>query len=168
MALWVLKQSDNSLIILVADKFISAPEFSGHSYIALPTLTNAYSDLQLSMEFRQVSTISCIYIDMTKKIRDRLRELAEVITQPSFIILPHAINQSSINAMLNNSNHPQTDVARRYPAPDRRIRRHDRGLPRTSHQRRPHRAQVRKYPKRIFQRYSPTRLMDHRIMVQLG
>ena len=39
---------------LIADKFISAPEFSGHSYIALPTLTNAYSDLQLSMEFRQV------------------------------------------------------------------------------------------------------------------
>ena len=37
------------------DKFISAPEFSGHSYIALPTLTNAYSDLQLSMEFRHES-----------------------------------------------------------------------------------------------------------------
>ena len=43
------------------DKFISAPEFSGHSYIALPTLTNAYSDLQLSMEFRHGS---CSYITL--------------------------------------------------------------------------------------------------------
>ena len=49
----------NLLMLDFADKFISAPEFSGHSYIALPTLTNAYSDLQLSMEFRQVALETC-------------------------------------------------------------------------------------------------------------
>ncbi|XP_059078305.1 pikachurin-like [Tigriopus californicus] len=37
------------------DRYISSPRFSGHSYLALPTLTNAYSDLQLSMEFRPAS-----------------------------------------------------------------------------------------------------------------
>eukprot|EP00095_Tigriopus_kingsejongensis_P003764 snap_masked-scaffold965_size75845-processed-gene-0.0 protein:Tk03764 transcript:snap_masked-scaffold965_size75845-processed-gene-0.0-mRNA-1 annotation:"PREDICTED: pikachurin" len=37
------------------DRYISSPRFSGHSYLALPTLTNAYSDLQLSVEFRPVS-----------------------------------------------------------------------------------------------------------------
>lgn len=39
----------------VSDLLISAPTFSGRSYLALPTLTNAYSDLQLSMEFRPTS-----------------------------------------------------------------------------------------------------------------
>ncbi len=34
------------------DRLISSPQFSGRSYLALPTLTNAYSDLQLSVEFR--------------------------------------------------------------------------------------------------------------------
>ena len=37
---------------LISDRYITSPRFSGRSYIALPTLTNAYSDLQLSMEFR--------------------------------------------------------------------------------------------------------------------
>ncbi len=35
----------------LSDRLISSPQFSGRSYLALPTLTNAYSDLQLSMEF---------------------------------------------------------------------------------------------------------------------
>ncbi len=41
-----------SLPFLFSDRLISSPQFSGRSYLALPTLTNAYSDLQLSMEFR--------------------------------------------------------------------------------------------------------------------
>ena len=35
--------------------YITHPQFTGHSYIALPTLTNAYSDLQLSIEFQPTS-----------------------------------------------------------------------------------------------------------------
>ena len=31
---------------------ISTPHFTGQSYLSLPTLTNAYSDLQLSVEFK--------------------------------------------------------------------------------------------------------------------
>ncbi|CAB4065123.1 unnamed protein product [Lepeophtheirus salmonis] len=34
------------------DNDIVSPSFSGHSYLSLPVLTNAYSDLQLTMEFR--------------------------------------------------------------------------------------------------------------------
>ena len=69
------KQSfvQNAKIDLPADKFISAPEFSGHSYIALPTLTNAYSDLQLSMEFRQVSIIS-FTLSILRNFADRSGE----------------------------------------------------------------------------------------------
>ena len=36
-----------------ADQSITSPHFSGHtSHLSLPTLTNAYSDLQLSLEFK--------------------------------------------------------------------------------------------------------------------
>jgi hypothetical protein len=31
---------------------ITAPHLTGQSFLALPTLTNAYSDLQLSIEFK--------------------------------------------------------------------------------------------------------------------
>ena len=36
----------------LSDMYITNPQFTGHSYMALPTLTNAYSDLQMSIEFR--------------------------------------------------------------------------------------------------------------------
>ena len=32
-----------------------AAQFTGHSWISLPTLTHAYSDLQLSLEFKPES-----------------------------------------------------------------------------------------------------------------
>ena len=42
--------------ILISDQSITAPHFTGHtSHLSLPTLTNAYSDLQLSLEFRPES-----------------------------------------------------------------------------------------------------------------
>ena len=36
----------------LADRSVTSPRFSGESYLALPTLTNAYQDLQLSLDFR--------------------------------------------------------------------------------------------------------------------
>jgi len=51
----VLKKS---LPIFFADHTLdsgSAVHFSGHSWISLPTLTHAYSDLQLSLEFKPES-----------------------------------------------------------------------------------------------------------------
>ncbi len=41
---------------------MTTPEFSGRSYLSLPTLTNAYSDLQLSMEFRPASSSSSVQV----------------------------------------------------------------------------------------------------------
>ena len=46
--------TDNRKLIL--DQSITSPHFSGRtSHLSLPTLTNAYSDLQLSLEFRPES-----------------------------------------------------------------------------------------------------------------
>ena len=43
-------------MVFIADQSITSPHFSGHtSHLSLPTLTNAYSDLQLSLEFRPES-----------------------------------------------------------------------------------------------------------------
>ena len=40
---------------LFPDMAISTPHFTGQSFLSLPTLTNAYSDLQLSVEFKPES-----------------------------------------------------------------------------------------------------------------
>ena len=44
------------LFYFISDQSITSPHFSGRtSHLSLPTLTNAYSDLQLSLEFRPES-----------------------------------------------------------------------------------------------------------------
>ena len=48
---------------LFTDQSITSPHFSGRtSHLSLPTLTNAYSDLQLSLEFRPESADGIILL----------------------------------------------------------------------------------------------------------
>ena len=48
---------------LFADQSITSPHFAGRtSHLSLPTLTNAYSDLQLSLEFRPESADGIILL----------------------------------------------------------------------------------------------------------
>ena len=44
-----------SYLCFISDQLVKSPRFSGQSYLSLPTLTNAYSDLQLSLEFKPES-----------------------------------------------------------------------------------------------------------------
>ena len=49
--------------IIFSDQSITSPHFSGRtSHLSLPTLTNAYSDLQLSLEFKPESNDGVILL----------------------------------------------------------------------------------------------------------